>query len=115
MLIKLECRESGYQYANVRRWGLPRNLHSAGSECDCILDKRFIICPVHVCEIHWTVIGLDLKLHRVFCLDPMDASGVSHYDHKKIYLWTFRLQKWRTGKASSAFDTTAWLCSMVLR
>ena len=78
MLVKPGCRKGGYQYANVRQWGLPGNLEGAGSECDCILDNRFIICPVHICENHWIVIGLDLKLHRVFCLDPLDASGVSH-------------------------------------
>ncbi|DBB01513.1 TPA: hypothetical protein ACH3X1_000165 [Trebouxia sp. C0004] len=78
MLCNSECGKSGYQHANVRLEGLPRNLHGAGSECDCILDNRFIICPVYVHDSHWIVIVLDLKLHRVFCLDPLDASGVSH-------------------------------------
>ncbi len=78
MLCKPECRKSGYQYANVCQWGQPKNLHSASSECDCILDHRFIICPVHIHDNHWIVVVLDLTLHRVFCLDPMDGSGVSH-------------------------------------
>ena len=74
---ELPCRHGSYDYANVRRWVLPRNLHRAGSECDCILDNDFIVYPVHINNTSWILVVLDLQKHTAFCVDPLEEPGVS--------------------------------------
>ncbi|GLI69363.1 hypothetical protein VaNZ11_013954 [Volvox africanus] len=99
---KLFQDEGAYNYANVRRWTIPRQLINKMQPSSNVLELDRIIIPIHK-GVHWTCAEIDLKARAVRYYDSL--MGEDHALVRHLLTW---VSDESADKCHQRWDTSKW-------